>query len=201
MPTVMISRKGKPVSKYPLVQRETRIGRRSGNEIVLGSWSVSGSHAVLVQDGSNVVVEDLGSRNGTFVDGHRVTRSPLGHASVVRIADFALTLMAPRMAMAYEPTLIVRTGSSGKPAQFQYLDGSAAGQTLTLSEVLTALGAPAVCEVTCIRRAGDYAVRFSQGPIQARLNGAVLGDVPVRLYDGDVLELGSDRLRFQVPRP
>lgn len=63
---------------------------------------------------------------------------------------------------------------------------------------MSTIGTPDVCQVTCIRRVDDYAVRFSTGPSPARLNGAVLGETPVRLYDRDVLELGANRLRFQI---
>lgn len=198
VPTVVIARKGQPVSKYPLIKPQTNIGRRSANDIVLNGWSVSGSHAVLIQDGSKVLVQDLGSRNGTFVDGVRVERAEMQDGSVVRIADFTLKLVARRTAMAYEPTLVVRSASQPRLAQFEYLAGAKAGQVVSLSQVLTTLGAPDSCQVICIRRVDDYAIRFENGTSQARLNGAVLGETPVRMYDRDILELGGDRLQFRI---
>jgi hypothetical protein len=53
-----------------------------------------------------------------------------------------------------------------------------------------------VCVVTCIRRGDEFAVRFTEGGTAARLNGAVLTDVPVRLNPGDVLEMEGGRLQF-----
>lgn len=199
VPTVMILRKGQPVSKYPLIKTQTSIGRRIGNDIVLNGWSVSGSHAVLIQDGAQVMVQDLGSRNGTFVDGVRIERAHLQDLGVVRIADFTLTLEARRAAMAYEPTLVVRSASPARLARLERLDGADAGEFIALSQTLTTLGQPEVCEVTCIRRADDFAVKFASGTSPARLNGAVLGETPVRLYDRDILELGcGNRLQFQI---
>jgi hypothetical protein len=194
----MIARKGKPVSRYPLIQRQTRIGRRSGNDLVLNSWSVSGSHAVLIQDGNTFVIEDLGSRNGTYVGEARVGRTRLEVGNVVRIADYTLTLVEHRTAMAYEPTLLVRSGGPGKKAQLQHLDGSSAGQVTPLDQVITTLGTADVCQVTFIRRVDDFAVRLIEGTGHARLNGAVLGSVPLRVYNGDVLELAGERLQFQL---
>lgn len=194
----MIARKGRPLAKFPLTQQRTTIGRRSGNDIVLDGWSVSAAHAVLIQDGTNVVVEDLRSRNGTFVNGARIERGQLKDGCEVRIADFTLTLALHRTAMAYEPTLLIRSGSPPRIAQFEYLKGSGSGQVISLSQTLTTIGSPHVCQVTCIRRVDDYAVRLSSGPLEARLNGVVLGETPVRLYTGDVLELGVDRLQFHI---
>lgn len=85
--------------------------------------------------------------------------------------------------------------------QFEYLKGSGPGEILALTQVLTTIGTPDFCQVTCIRRVDDYAVRCSNGPSRARLNSAVLGETPVLLYDRDVLELGADRLRFQIHDP
>lgn len=49
---------------------ETTLGASQANDIVLGDAFVSGKHARLSWDGSSWWVEDLGSRNGTFV-GHQ----------------------------------------------------------------------------------------------------------------------------------
>ncbi len=54
-----------------------RIGRQTGNELVVRDSRVSRQQAqIIIQDGI-VIVEDLGSRHGTFVNGERVTRHQL----------------------------------------------------------------------------------------------------------------------------
>lgn len=50
---------------------ETTLGAVQGNDIVLEDAFVSGRHARLSWDGSAWWVEDLGSRNGTYVDHQR----------------------------------------------------------------------------------------------------------------------------------
>lgn len=59
--------------RFSLASSPTLIGRSPGCQIMLGEDSVSGSHAEITWDGANFVVHDLGSTNGTWVNGQRVT--------------------------------------------------------------------------------------------------------------------------------
>lgn len=197
----MVSLRGKPHAKYSLTQERTRIGRSSANDIVLSSWRISGTHAVLIQDGSRLVIEDLGSRNGTFVAGARIQRAELDDGSVVQIADFKLTIVALRAAKAYEPTLFVRPNPNTRRAYLQRLNGLPGEPVTALNKVVTVVGTPGVCVVTVIRRADEFAVRFTEGGTPARLNGTALSETPVRLQAGDVLEMESDHLQFLMRDP
>lgn len=49
------------------------MGRSSLNDVVISDKSLSRQHIRLVKDGDEILVEDLGSRNGTFVNGERLT--------------------------------------------------------------------------------------------------------------------------------
>ncbi len=55
------------------------VGRHPTNQLRVDEDSISRFHARVVQNGDEFVVEDLGSRNGTFVAGKRVTRAKLEH--------------------------------------------------------------------------------------------------------------------------
>jgi pSer/pThr/pTyr-binding forkhead associated (FHA) protein len=67
--------------------RLTRIGRRANSDIVLDDTTVSRRHAlVLEREGASVIADDR-SRNGVFVNGHRVREAPLRHGDEVRIGD------------------------------------------------------------------------------------------------------------------
>lgn len=48
------------------------IGRVPGNDLVVDLPTVSSRHAVLMRSGATIVIEDLGSSNGTYVDGIRI---------------------------------------------------------------------------------------------------------------------------------
>lgn len=49
------------------------IGRSPGSDIVIADDFISSSHARVVPVGDSIVLEDLGSTNGTIVNGHRIT--------------------------------------------------------------------------------------------------------------------------------
>lgn len=198
MASAVVSLRGKPQATYTLAQGRTRIGRWSENDIVLDSWRVSGAHAALTQAGSMLVIEDLGSRNGTFVAGGRVERAELDDGSVVQIGDFELKIVAHRTAKAYEPTLFVRANPSSRQGYLQRLNGLPGEQVIVLNKVVTVLGTPGVCVVTFIRRADEFAVRFTGGSMSAQLNGKALTDTPVRVLAGDVLAMGGEYLQFSM---
>lgn len=61
-----------------------RIGRADSNAIVLNDDIVSGEHAELRRIGERWEIVDLGSTNGTFIDGEPVTRATVGAMTVVR---------------------------------------------------------------------------------------------------------------------
>jgi hypothetical protein len=57
----------------PLADRSLRIGRKPTNDLVLSDEKTSGVHAEIAVEGDRYVLRDLGSTNGTFLDGRRVT--------------------------------------------------------------------------------------------------------------------------------
>ena len=59
---------------YSLVEQEYLIGRLPDNQIQLSDTGVSGHHASITRTTDGYVIEDLGSRNGTFVNDQAVTR-------------------------------------------------------------------------------------------------------------------------------
>ena len=71
---------------------ETSIGSRDDNAICLPFPHVSRRHAIVTYDGREVVIEDLGSTNGTFVNGDRTVRSPLRAGDVVQLGEVAMRL-------------------------------------------------------------------------------------------------------------
>lgn len=96
------------------IGREATIGRDPGNHIVLGDPRVSGHHGRIAWDETRgcYLIEDLGSSNGTFVDGVRVREPevlfPLSVVSFGRAGEFIFrqpTGEAPR------GTLLERSGA------------------------------------------------------------------------------------------
>ncbi|HQR37067.1 MAG TPA: phospholipase D-like domain-containing protein [Blastocatellia bacterium] len=76
------------LSRFPLVDGENSIGRSSTNDIVIAHPSVSRAHACIHINGGAFVLEDLGSQNGTFLNGDAVEgKVPLHTGDIVGIAQ------------------------------------------------------------------------------------------------------------------
>jgi pSer/pThr/pTyr-binding forkhead associated (FHA) protein len=67
------------------------IGRLPDNAVVIDNPAVSGHHARVFQDGTSVILEDLRSTNGTFVNGRPITRHVLQHGDEVLVGKHQLT--------------------------------------------------------------------------------------------------------------
>jgi phosphoserine phosphatase RsbU/P len=64
------------------------IGRAAGADIVIADASLSRQHARLVRDAGSWVIEDLGARNGTYVNGQRIERRcPLAAGDEIQLGD------------------------------------------------------------------------------------------------------------------
>jgi cytochrome P450 / NADPH-cytochrome P450 reductase len=71
----------------PLPAAAVRIGRAPDNDIVLADHDVSRHHAELRAVAGAYRIVDMGSYNGTYVNGQRITDAPLSGADVVRIGS------------------------------------------------------------------------------------------------------------------
>jgi pSer/pThr/pTyr-binding forkhead associated (FHA) protein len=58
---------------FPLDAPEIIVGREASNRVAINDAEVSRKHAKLTLHGSAYVIQDLGSTNGTFVNGQRIT--------------------------------------------------------------------------------------------------------------------------------
>ena len=73
------------------------IGREAGAEIVIEDPQVSRRHATLTRQGTSYLIEDIGSTNGTYVNGKRVTAPVLlSNGDMIGLADtIVLAVQAP----------------------------------------------------------------------------------------------------------
>jgi len=99
--------------RFPLRLGETLLGRSPYCSIVLGDNSVSRQHAAVRLTASELVIEDLGSRNGTKVNGQLINgRRPLHSGDVIEIGKLKLQVEhAPQHEFARRSALAV-TGES-----------------------------------------------------------------------------------------
>lgn len=77
----------------PLDKPIVTIGRGLGNDVVIDAPPISRHHARLIRSEGAVYIEDLGSANGTFIDGDRITeRTLLEPGQTISFGSFAIRL-------------------------------------------------------------------------------------------------------------
>ncbi|MEK6300485.1 MAG: DUF3616 domain-containing protein [Acidobacteriota bacterium] len=83
--------------EYPITQYETNIGKAAHNHIVLTDPTVSTAHAILIARESVYSLADMGSRNGTFVNGERLATHAhvLRHGDTIQLGQTLLTFKNP----------------------------------------------------------------------------------------------------------
>jgi hypothetical protein len=72
--------------------RPVLIGRARGCDLVLADDSVSRRHAMVVREGDRIILTDLGSTNGTFVNGRRITQVEVQPGDRLRLGGLDLVL-------------------------------------------------------------------------------------------------------------
>jgi hypothetical protein len=87
----------KPLKVFVLTRPTSVIGRLDESEIKVDDVSVSGRHAQIVSRNNAFEIEDLGSTNGTFVEGRQVERATLRNGDHVTVgsAEFMFLLERP----------------------------------------------------------------------------------------------------------
>ncbi len=89
-PVISIIKGPQTGNTFEIIDPETSIGRDPANAIFLNDMTVSRTHAKIVRTPFGTTIEDLGSLNGTWVDGAIVTAAPLHDGSTVQIGTFTL---------------------------------------------------------------------------------------------------------------
>lgn len=97
-----------PGQTFNLNQELTNLGRGPSNEIVINHAQVSRQHARLTRKGGVMLLEDLGSTNGTYVNGVRLTApQTLSNGDVIGLGDtITFTFYGP--SVGAEDTVVAR---------------------------------------------------------------------------------------------
>jgi pSer/pThr/pTyr-binding forkhead associated (FHA) protein len=76
--------------EWELDRPSTVIGRGRNADLVLNEATISRAHALFGYDGMDAFVQDLGSTNGTLVNGNRENRKTLAHGDELRMGKLVL---------------------------------------------------------------------------------------------------------------
>lgn len=198
MAKLVITLNGVNIRDFELPEEAVTIGRRAANDIPLSDMTVSASHA-RIQAGR---VEDLGSTNGTRVNGKTVASAVLTHGDVIGIGQHEMTYVDQR-ATDFESTVIItpqeRADATTPMARLLVMTGPKAGECLRLEKNHTTLGKPGVQVAVIARRGGGHVllpVSTGEGAGAARINGEEVGANSVPLQHGDTIEVAGAKVQF-----
>jgi pSer/pThr/pTyr-binding forkhead associated (FHA) protein len=132
MAKLILSMDGLVLKEIPLSKERTTIGRKPHNDIQIDNLAVSGEHAVIVTILNDSFLEDLGSTNGTLVNGQGVKKHFLQNNDIIELGKYKLKFIhepgaQPAAAAAdFEKTMVLRP-SAMKAAAEQARQMAAAG--------------------------------------------------------------------------
>ncbi len=72
---------------HDLPEDKTTVGRRPDNSLLIEDSSVSSNHAEIFFENNNFFVKDLGSTNGTYINGAKIKKAPLTHDDELRFGS------------------------------------------------------------------------------------------------------------------
>jgi len=108
MAKVLLKYKEAFVKEIVLDKELTTIGRKPDNDIVVDNQAVSGHHAVIKMEGNAVILEDLNSLNGTYINSQKVSKTELFDGDVILIGVHTLNVSCDRSRAADTKSFTVR---------------------------------------------------------------------------------------------
>jgi predicted component of type VI protein secretion system len=199
----------KLVKQVPIGARPVTIGRSPDNDLPVDNLAVSTYHARVYYEAGRLVVEDLESLNGTFVNDLRVERATLHDGDSIWINETMVLDTKARRDM------LQQAAATGERSQFSpgrirmatlvVLNGNVNQKEYLLTNKLTVIGKSPMATV---RLRGWFkpkmAAQINQrddgyylgtGDKVPTVNGAPIAG-PVRLNDGDLIEVCGVRMNF-----
>ena len=114
---IMKSESGETI-EHELTQETITLGRKPSNDIHINNLSVSGKHAQIITILEDSFLEDLGSTNGTYINGKLVKKHALEHGDRISLGKYMMEYdHAEGAESEFEKTMIIRPGEKGMPEQ------------------------------------------------------------------------------------
>ncbi|MBC3917985.1 FHA domain-containing protein [Undibacterium sp. CY18W] len=210
MAKIVVTFNGLVQQELTITKSRLTIGRRPSNDVVIDHLTVSGQHAAIDTSSNGSFVLDLGSTNGTMVNGQPVKKHLLQHDDIIDIGKYKLRFQVEKdtqgkVTQSVSPTAQVAAGvaasvaapaAANMPAKVKVLTGANAGKELVLSKPVTTIGSPSVQVVAITRQDKNYFIAHVEGTTKPKLNDVVIESKPVQLKNNDVIELNSAKLQF-----
>jgi pSer/pThr/pTyr-binding forkhead associated (FHA) protein len=130
MAKMVLSMNGAVQGEFPLEKERISIGRKPDNDIQIDNLAVSGKHALIITILDDSFLEDLGSTNGTYVNGKLVKKHALRNGDVIGLGKHELKYVNEHATAddeEFEKTMIIRPGSASAAVEAAKAAEAAAG--------------------------------------------------------------------------
>lgn len=127
---------------FELHEGANTVGRTKNNDVYVLHKSMSREHARIVVDGSSVTVEDLGSKNGVFVDGERIEKQTLGPSHWLRFGDLPFAFVTPGAPLPAAPGAPASSATPASATPSLIYDTRHDPVRRSLAQMLTMSGGP-----------------------------------------------------------
>lgn len=124
MAKLILSLEGSVIREVPLDKERVTIGRKPQNDLQIENLAVSGEHACIVTILNDSFLEDLGSTNGTLVNGNPIKKHILQNNDVIEIGKYKLKYIGDQPAAGhtsvedFEKTMVMRSPKVAAPRAF-----------------------------------------------------------------------------------
>ena len=171
------------------------IGRRKDSDIVIEDKAASGRHSKLVTLLNDSFIEDLGSTNGTYVNGEPIKKHALNDKDVVTIGKHVLKYVHEESGTNVEKTVL----NSNEP-RLQILNGPNTGAQISLTKRLTTIGKPGTQVGAITHRSNGFSFlnidSDENTTTPPMLNGLAVQSRALPLKTHDMIELAGIKMEF-----
>jgi len=108
MARLLLKYKEAVLKEITLEKESTTIGRKPENDIVIDNLAVSGNHAVIKMEGDKLMIEDLQSLNGSYLNSQKITQAELFNGDVILIGVHTLEVFSDKTRAAEKKDFTVR---------------------------------------------------------------------------------------------
>lgn len=160
MAKLTLSLDGQVIREFEINKERMTLGRKPHNDIQIDNLAVSGEHAMIMTILNDSFLEDLGSTNGTLVNGQPVKKHFLQNSDVIEIGKYKLKYVNEQPAKMsqheFEKTMVLRSSSSAAPKPKNLSDTQTNIQSPKAAETQPGMPAP--------ERAAAAAAQLVQAP-------------------------------------
>ncbi|MEW5788358.1 MAG: FHA domain-containing protein [Pseudomonadota bacterium] len=218
MAKLLITRAGESPMHRFIDNDRISLGRQASSGVVLDANGVSKEHAVLLTVGNDHILEDLGSTNGTLVNGQPVKRRILQNRDQIEIGPYRIQYVNQRAlsTMDFDQTMMfegesVGGGGGGETVEtarqrrlagplggLRGVQGSRAGENVILDRLIQTFSRPDGSSAAILRRPKGYVIMKVAGRESLRVNKRPVGEDWLELSADDQIDLGGDVYAFYL---